>query len=60
MSDYTHNLSIIWQTDIGLQAVDNRAPSDYLRTLARNQSEGKISMLEVEDLIQNRYLKYEY
>lgn len=44
----------VWQTAIGLQAVDGLKTSDYLRETARQHIEGDITIEEVKQLI-NRY-----
>ena len=44
----------VWQTAIGLQAVDGLKTSDYLRETARQHIEGDITIEEVKLLI-NRY-----
>ena len=41
----------IWQTAIGLQAVDGLKTSDYLKETARKHIEGKINIDEARDLI---------
>ena len=46
----------IWQTAIGLQAVDGLQTSDYLKTTARKHIEGEIGIDEVRDLIKSYYL----
>ena len=45
----------IWQTAIGLQAVDGLKVSDYLLELARRNIEGEISMEEVDKLLDEYY-----
>ena len=44
-----------WSTAIGLQAVDGLKVSDYLLELARRNIEGKISMKEVDKLLDKYY-----
>lgn len=44
-----------WSTAIGLQAVDGLKTSDYLNDLARKNIEGKISINEVERLLNSYY-----
>ena len=44
-----------WRTAIGLQAVDGLQVSDYLRTTARRNIEGEITIDEVRDLIKSYY-----
>lgn len=45
----------IWQTAIGLQAVDGLRTSDYLKTTACKHIEGEIDIDEVRDLIRSYY-----
>ena len=45
----------IWQTAIGLQAVDGLQTSDYLRSTARKHIEGEIDIDEVRNLIKSYY-----
>ena len=45
----------IWQTAIGLQAVDGLTTSDYLKQTARKHIEGEINIDEVRDLIKTYY-----
>ena len=45
----------IWQTAIGLQAVDGLQASDYLKTTARKHIEGEIGIEEVRSLIKSYY-----
>ena len=45
----------IWQTAIGLQAVDGLQTSDYLKSAARKHIEGEIGIEEVRDLIKSYY-----
>ncbi|MBR3980221.1 MAG: Fic family protein [Bacteroidales bacterium] len=45
----------IWQTAIGLQAVDGLKTSDYLKETARKHIEGKINIDEARDLIKTYY-----
>ena len=45
----------IWQTAIGLQAVDGLTTSDYLKDTARRHIEGEIGIDEVRSLINNYY-----
>ena len=44
-----------WRTAIGLQAVDGLQVSDYLRTTARRNIEGEITIDEARDLIKTYY-----
>lgn len=46
----------IWQTAIGLQAVDGLTTSDYLRDTARKHIEGEIDIDQARELIKNYYL----
>ena len=45
----------IWQTAIGLQAVDGLRTSDYLKTTACKHIEGEIDIDEARDLIRSYY-----
>ena len=45
----------IWQTAIGLQAVDGLKTSDYLKQTARRHIEGEIGIDEVRNLIKTYY-----
>ena len=45
----------IWQTAIGLQAVDGLQTSDYLKSAACKHIEGEIGIDEVRDLIKSYY-----
>lgn len=45
----------LWQTAIGLQAVDGLQTSDYLKSTARKHIEGEINIDEVKDLIKSYY-----
>lgn len=45
----------IWQTAIGLQAVDGLTTSDYLRETARKHIEGEIDIDQVRELIKTYY-----
>ena len=45
----------IWQTAIGLQAVDGLTTSDYLKETARRHIEGEIGIDEVRSLIKSYY-----
>ena len=45
----------IWQTAIGLQAVDGLETSDYLKSTALKHIEGEIGIDEVRNLIQSYY-----
>ena len=45
----------IWQTAIGLQAVDGLKTSDYLKETARRHIEGEIGIDEVRNLIKTYY-----
>jgi fido (protein-threonine AMPylation protein) len=47
--------SEIWQTAIGLQQVDGLVPSDYLIETARQNIEGKISIDEVKERLNEYY-----
>ncbi len=44
-----------WQTAVGLQAVDALKPSEYLIQTAREHIEGRISMSEAKNLIDQYY-----
>lgn len=44
-----------WQTAIGLQAVDGLEVSEYLKDVAKQNIEGKLSAEEVQSLIQGYY-----
>ena len=44
-----------WQTAIGLQAVDGLKVSNYLLQLAKRNIEGKLSMDEVDKLLNEYY-----
>ena len=44
-----------WQTAIGLQAVDDLKPSEYLIQTARKHIEGNITIEEVKQLIDTYY-----
>jgi hypothetical protein len=44
-----------WSTAIGLQAVDGLQPSEYLINTAIQNIEGKITLKEAQDLIDNYY-----
>lgn len=46
---------LYWDMAIGLQAVDNLTPSDYLIKLSNENIEGKINTYEVEDLLKAYY-----
>ncbi len=46
----------IWQTAIGLQAVDGLRTSDYLKATACKHIEGKIDIDEARELIKSYYL----
>ena len=46
-----HEKANIWQTAIGLQAVDGLQTSEYLKTTARKHIEGEINIDEVRELI---------
>ena len=43
----------VWQTAIGLQAVDGLKPSEYLIETARRNIEGDITIDEARQLIKN-------
>ena len=45
----------IWQTAIGLQAVDGLTTSDYLKETARRHIEGEIGIDDVRKLITTYY-----
>ncbi len=45
----------LWQTAIGLQAVDGLETSEYLRSTACRHIEGEISIAEVKDLVNSYY-----
>lgn len=45
----------LWQTAIGLQAVDGLQTSDYLKQTARKHIEGEIDIDEARQLIKNYY-----
>ncbi|MDO4719194.1 MAG: Fic family protein [Peptostreptococcaceae bacterium] len=45
----------LWDTAIGLQAVDGLKPSDYLIDIAIRNIEGKISIEEAEELLSRYY-----
>ena len=45
----------IWQTAIGLQAVDGLQTSDYLKETARKHIEGEINIDEARNLIRTYY-----
>ena len=45
----------IWQTAIGLQAVDGLSTSDYLKETAKRNIEGEITVDEVSKLIRSYY-----
>ena len=45
----------IWQTAMGLQAVDGLQTSEYLKHTARKHIEGEIGIEEVKDLIESYY-----
>ncbi len=47
--------SYLWQTAIGLQAVDGLKTSEYLRSTACRHIEGEISIAEVKDLVNAYY-----
>lgn len=47
----------VWQTAIGLQAVDALQTSEYLKDTAQKHIEGDITMDEVQQLISNYYAK---
>ena len=48
-------LSYLWQTAIGLQAVDGLETSDYLKQTAVRSVEGEISLSEAKALIESYY-----
>ena len=45
----------IWQTAIGLQAVDGLKTSEYLRATARKHIEGDIDIDQARELIKSYY-----
>ena len=45
----------IWQTAIGLQAVDGLKTSDYLKETARKHIEGDIDIDQARELIKTYY-----
>ena len=45
----------IWQTAIGLQAVDGLSTSEYLKEVAKRNIEGEITVDEVGKLVKNYY-----
>lgn len=45
----------LWQTAIGLQAVDGLQTSDYLKTTAYKHIEGEIDIDEARELIRSYY-----
>ena len=45
----------IWQTAIGLQAVDGLSTSEYLKEIAKRNIEGEITVDEVGRLIKSYY-----
>lgn len=47
----------LWQTAIGLQAVDGLHTSDYLRETARRNIEGEITLDEAHQLVHSYYQK---
>ena len=48
-------LGYLWQTAIGLQAVDGLETSDYLKQTALKSVEGEISLSEAKELIESYY-----
>lgn len=50
----------IWQTAIGLQAVDGLTTSDYLNKTAKRHIEGEIDIDEVRELIKTYYRSKSY
>ena len=48
-------LCYAWYTAIGLQAVDGLETSDYLKSTARDNIEGKITLAEAGRLIESYY-----
>lgn len=44
-----------WNTAVGLQAVDDLVPSDYLKELAKDNIQGKLDNREIEALLYERY-----
>lgn len=49
------DLGYAWHTAIGLQAVDGLKPSEYLIHTAIQNIEGKISLDEAQELLNNAY-----
>ena len=45
----------IWQTAIGLQAVDGLSTSEYLKEAAKRNIEGEITVDEVSQLVKSYY-----
>ena len=45
----------VWDTAIGLQAVDGLEPSEYLKETAKKNIDGDISLGEVQNLIDTYY-----
>ena len=52
-------LGYSWYTAIGLQKVDGLDTSDYLKSVAIEHTEGKITIDKVEELIKNYYIENE-
>ena len=51
----TREKGLVWQTAIGLQAVDGLKPSEYLLQTARKDIEGEIGIDDVERLVASYY-----
>ena len=49
------DLGYAWYTAMGLQAVDGLETSDYLKTTARKNIEGKITLKQAEKMIESYY-----
>lgn len=50
-----HELGYAWYTAMGLQKVDGLETSDYLKRTAKDNIEGKISIIEAGELIEHYY-----
>lgn len=48
-------LGYVWQTGVGLQAVDQLTPSKYLLDTARDNIEGRITLERANELIESYY-----
>ena len=55
VSQIKKEMAYIWQTAIGLQAVDGLSTSEYLKETAKRNIEGEITMDEVGKLIKSYY-----